>query len=122
MRFPITDDNRRWWVLGAMCCALFMAMLDNTVVNVALPSIQRDLGMSIAGLEWTINAYTLALAVLLVFIGSKVFVAELFGWTKFPAEWSLAVTFAILGAGIGWSLWKTRDEDAAAEGQKLMSH
>jgi len=63
-----------------------------------------------------------ALAVLLVFIGSKVFVAELFGWTKFPAEWSLAVTFAILGAGIGWSLWKTRDEDAAAEGQKLMSH
>ena len=39
----ITDDNRRWWTLGAMCFALFMIMLDNTVVNVALPSIQEDL-------------------------------------------------------------------------------
>ena len=49
-----------------MCFALFMIMLDNTVVNVALPSIQRDLDASIAGLEWTVNAYTLAFAVLLV--------------------------------------------------------
>ena len=37
----ITDDNRKWWTLGAMCLALFMVMLDNTVVNVALPSIQH---------------------------------------------------------------------------------
>jgi EmrB/QacA subfamily drug resistance transporter len=62
----ITDDNRRWWTLGAMCFALFMVMLDNTVVNVALPSIQKDLGSSISGLEWTVNAYTLSFAVLLV--------------------------------------------------------
>ncbi len=62
----ITDDNRRWWTLGAMCFALFMIMLDNTVVNVALPSIQKDLGSSISGLEWTVNAYTLSFAVLLV--------------------------------------------------------
>jgi EmrB/QacA subfamily drug resistance transporter len=48
-----------------MCFALFMVMLDNTVVNVALPSIQRDLGASLSGLEWTINAYTLTFAVLL---------------------------------------------------------
>ena len=43
-RHLITDENRKWWTLGAMCFALFMIMLDNTVVNVALPSIQRDLG------------------------------------------------------------------------------
>jgi EmrB/QacA subfamily drug resistance transporter len=49
-----------------MCFALFMMMLDNTVVNVALPSIQRDLHASLSALEWTINAYTLTLAVLLV--------------------------------------------------------
>ena len=49
-----------------------------------------------------------ALAVLLVFIGSKIFVADLLGWTKFPAEWSLGITFAILAAGIGYSLWRTR--------------
>lgn len=49
-----------------------------------------------------------ALAILLVFIGSKVFVADLFGWQKFPASWSLGITFAILGAGVGYSLWRTR--------------
>jgi EmrB/QacA subfamily drug resistance transporter len=66
IRSAITDDNRRWWTLGAMCFALFMIMLDNTVVNVALPSIQKDLDSSISGLEWTVNAYTLSFAVLLV--------------------------------------------------------
>ncbi len=49
-----------------------------------------------------------ALAVLLIFIGSKIFIADAFGLAKFPAEWSLAVTFAILAAGIGYSLWRTR--------------
>ena len=53
-----------------------------------------------------------ALGVLLVFIGSKVFVADLFGLAKFPASVSLGVTFAILAAGVGWSLWKTRGEGA----------
>lgn len=65
-RLTLTDDNRRWWTLAAMCFALFMVMLDNTVVNVALPSIQNDLHTSIAGLQWTVNAYTLAFGVLLV--------------------------------------------------------
>ena len=64
-RHLITDDNRKWWTLGAMCFALFMIMLDNTVVNVAMPSIQRDLGSSLSGLEWTVNGYTLSFAVLL---------------------------------------------------------
>jgi EmrB/QacA subfamily drug resistance transporter len=64
-RHLINDENRKWWTLGAMCFALFMIMLDNTVVNVALPSIQKDLGASISGLEWTVNGYTLSFAVLL---------------------------------------------------------
>ena len=51
-----------------------------------------------------------ALSLLLVFIGSKVFVADLFGWEKFPASWSLGVTLAILAAGVIFSLWKTRGE------------
>jgi tellurite resistance protein TerC len=53
-----------------------------------------------------------ALAVLLVFIGSKVFVADLLGWEKFPADWSLGITFAILAAGLGYSLWRTRTDAA----------
>ncbi len=53
-----------------------------------------------------------ALAVLLVFIGSKIFVADLTGLGKFPPVWSLGITFAILAAGIAFSLWKTRDAPA----------
>jgi EmrB/QacA subfamily drug resistance transporter len=64
-RHLITDDNRKWWTLGAMCFALFMVMLDNTVVNVALPSIQRDLKADISDLEWVVNGYTLTFAVLI---------------------------------------------------------
>lgn len=57
-----------------------------------------------------------ALAILLIFIGSKIFVADLMGWEKFPAAISLGVTFGILAAGILWSLWRTRPSgpDAAA--------
>ena len=65
-RMRLNEGNRRWWTLAAMCFALFMIMLDNTVVNVALPSIQRDLGASLPALEWTVNIYTLTFAVLLV--------------------------------------------------------
>jgi EmrB/QacA subfamily drug resistance transporter len=64
-RHLVTDDNRKWWTLGAMCFALFMVMLDNTVVNVALPSIQRDLHAQLSALEWVINGYTLTFAVLI---------------------------------------------------------
>jgi EmrB/QacA subfamily drug resistance transporter len=62
----VTEENSRWWTLGAMCFALFMVMLDNTVVNVSLPSIQRSLHASLSALEWTVNAYTLTFAVLMV--------------------------------------------------------
>src|SRR5512132_3170645 len=64
-RHLITDDNRKWWTLGAMCFALFMVMLDNTVVNVALPSIQRETHAGISELEWVSNGYTLTFAVLI---------------------------------------------------------
>src|SRR5436190_10563922 len=50
--------------------SLFIVALDNTIVNVALPSIRKDLHASVAGLQWTIDAYTLVLASLLVLAGS----------------------------------------------------
>lgn len=56
-----------------------------------------------------------ALATLLVFIGSKIFVADLLGWEKFPAAWSLGITVGILAAGFAYSLWKTRDGAGGAE-------
>src|SRR5436309_8524492 len=61
-----TDENRKWWTLLAVSFGLFMIMLDNTVVNVALPSIQHDLGISISELEWVVNAYALTFGVLLL--------------------------------------------------------
>ena len=94
----INDDNRRWWALGAMCFALFMIMLDNTVVNVALPSIQRDLDASISGLEWTVNAYTLSFAVLLVTGGR---LGDLFGRRRMFLFG--VVVFAASSAFIGFS-------------------
>jgi EmrB/QacA subfamily drug resistance transporter len=57
---------RRGWTLAIVSIGLFMMVLDNLVVNVALPSIRRDLGASIQTLEWTVNAYILAYAVLLL--------------------------------------------------------
>ena len=48
-------ENRKWWTLVAVAVGLFMIMLDNTVVNVALPSIQRDLGFSASGLAWVVE-------------------------------------------------------------------
>jgi len=63
--------NHRWWTLFAMCFALFMIMLDNTVVNVALPSIQRSLNINNPeNLEWTVNAYILTFAALIL-LGGK---------------------------------------------------
>ena len=60
------EENRKWWTLGALAFALFMIMLDNTIVNVALPAIKKDLGIGTSELEWTVTAYALTFAVLLL--------------------------------------------------------
>src|SRR6266851_8382928 len=59
-------ENRKWWTLAAVAVGLFMIMLDNTVVNVALPSIRKSLGIGISELEWVVNAYALTFGVLLL--------------------------------------------------------
>src|SRR3954447_19874944 len=64
------DDNRKWWTLGAVAIGVFMLLLDITVVNVALPAIQKDLGASFTDLQWVIDAYALTLAALLLVSGS----------------------------------------------------
>src|SRR5207248_4341393 len=61
-----TAENRKWWTLAAVAVGLFMIMLDNTVVNVALPSIRKDLGISISELEWVVNGYALTFGDLLL--------------------------------------------------------
>jgi len=62
----LTPENRKWWTLVAVAFGLFMIMLDNTVVNVALPSIQRDLGIGLSELEWIVTGYALTFAALML--------------------------------------------------------
>jgi EmrB/QacA subfamily drug resistance transporter len=71
-----TSENRKWWTLGAVSFGLFMIMLDNTVVNVALPTIQHELGASLSELEWIVTGYALSFAALML-TGGKL--ADLFG-------------------------------------------
>ena len=61
-----TQERGRIWTLILVSVGLFMVVLDNLVVNVALPSIHNDFGASVQALEWTVNAYVLAYGVLLL--------------------------------------------------------
>src|SRR5215208_1395703 len=62
--------ERKWWTLVAVCVATFMLLLDITIVNVALPEIERALDASFSDLQWVIDAYALTLAALLLTGGS----------------------------------------------------
>lgn len=64
------SDRRRLAILAICCMSLLIVAMDNTIVNVALPSIRRDLHASLSGLQWTIDAYTIVLASLLMLSGS----------------------------------------------------
>jgi tellurite resistance protein TerC len=75
----------------------------------------RALYFALAAMVHRFHYLKYALAVLLVFIGSKIFVADAFGLAKIPPSLSLSITFAILAVGIGWSLWKTRGENDLAD-------
>ena len=62
--------DRRWLTLAVLCVSLLVIVIDNTIVNVALPTLQRDLGTSITGLQWVVDAYTLVFAGLLLTFGA----------------------------------------------------
>lgn len=92
------SPRQRVLVLAICCMSLLIVSLDNTVLNVALPSMRRDLDASVSGLQWSIDAYTLVLASLLMLAGStadrigrrKVFVAGLVAFTVGSLLCSLA--------------------------------
>src|SRR5713226_9581816 len=66
---PVRSADSRWLALIILCTGFLMIVLDQTIVNVALPSIQRDLGFSQAGLAWVVNAYLIAFGGLLLLAG-----------------------------------------------------
>jgi MFS family permease len=84
-----------------MCFALFMVMLDNTVVNIALPAIKDSFGASISGLSWTVNAYTLVFGVLLVSGGR---LGDVFGRKRMFLAGLIVFTLGSIGAGLSGSI------------------
>ncbi len=89
--------DRRWWALVAVSLATFMTYLDNNVVNVALPTIQRDLGLTISGLEWIVSAYMLVFAGLLLAGGR---LADVFGQRRMFLVGLGVFTLASTAAGL----------------------
>jgi EmrB/QacA subfamily drug resistance transporter len=93
-------DPRRWWALALLCGAFFMVVLDATIVLVALPSIQADLGFSEQGLQWVLSAYALTFGGLLLLGGRA---ADLLGRRRLFMTGVLFFTAASLLCGLAWS-------------------
>jgi EmrB/QacA subfamily drug resistance transporter len=93
----VDEAHRKWWTLAAVSFGLFMIMLDNTVVNVALPSIQADLHLKISELEWVVTGYALTFGALML-TGGKL--ADLFGRRKIFVFGLVIFTAASLACGL----------------------
>jgi EmrB/QacA subfamily drug resistance transporter len=91
---------RRWWTLVAVALATFMTYLDNNVINVAIPTIQRDLHLSVAGLEWVVSSYILVFAGLLLAGGR---LADVYGRRRFFVAGLSVFTLSSLAAGLAGS-------------------
>src|SRR5262245_32126605 len=94
------EENRKWWTLGALSFALFMIMLDNTIVNVALPAIQSDLRIGTSELEWVVTAYALTFAVLLL-TGGKL--GDMYGRRRIFMIGLVIFTLSSLACGLASS-------------------
>ena len=99
----LRDPNRaRWLALGALTLASFLVLLEDTAVSVALPSIRRELGLGLSGLEWVINAYTLSLAVFMLPAGR---LADVHGRRRVFLVGVAIFTAASLLSGVAGSAW-----------------
>lgn len=69
MHTPGTARPRRWWILLALCLSLLVLVIDNTILNLAIPALMRELRATPADIQWIMSAYTLAYAGLLLTAG-----------------------------------------------------
>ena len=95
---PTSDiHNNKWWTLVAVCIGTFMLLLDVTIVNVALKSIQDDLHWSFSDLQWVVDAYALTLASFLLIFGS---LADIFGRRRIFLAGIILFSLASLSCGV----------------------
>src|ERR1700727_999656 len=92
--------DRKWWTLTAVCAGTFMLLLDLSVVNVALPDIQRSLHSSFSDLQWVIDAYTLTLAAFLLTAGV---IGDIFGRRRLFAIGLIVFSASSLACGLSTS-------------------
>jgi EmrB/QacA subfamily drug resistance transporter len=97
---PESEGSRRWWALAAVSLAAFMTYLDNNIVNVAIPTIQRSLHLSVSGLEWVVSSYLLTLAGLLL-VGGRL--ADVYGRRRVFLVGLAVFTLSSLAAGLAGS-------------------
>src|SRR3712207_6507512 len=95
-----TTDRQRWLALYVLCTGMLMVVLDLTVVNVALPSIQDDLGFSTASLAWVVNAYLITFGGLLLLAGR---LGDLVGRRRIFLAGLAVFSVASLLCGLAWS-------------------
>ncbi len=69
-RYRTGQPDRRWWILAVLCLSVLLVVVDNTIVNVALPTVSRDLHASTSALQWVVDGYTLSFAGLLLLGGN----------------------------------------------------
>jgi EmrB/QacA subfamily drug resistance transporter len=97
--FELTSTDTRWAALAVLCVGMLMIVLDGTVVNVALPSIQSDLGFTQSNLAWVINAYMIAFGGLLLLAGR---LGDLIGSKRVFVAGLALFTLASLLCGVSW--------------------
>jgi EmrB/QacA subfamily drug resistance transporter len=96
----VTSDRRKWFALALLCAVQFMVVLDIAIVNVALPSIQTDLGFSQQNLQWVISAYALVFGGFLLLGGRT---ADLLGRRRIFVGGTVLFTLGSLLCGLAWS-------------------
>jgi EmrB/QacA subfamily drug resistance transporter len=94
------EENKKWWTLAAVSFGLFMIMLDNTIVNVALPTIQKSLHLKVSELEWVVTGYALTFGALML-TGGKL--ADLMGRRLMFVVGLVIFTLSSLGCGLAGS-------------------
>ena len=93
----MTGARERWLALAVLCLSLLVIVVDNTIVNVALPTLVRELGADVSELQWVVDAYTLVFAGLLLLAGA---LGDRFGRRR-----TLLGGLAVFGAASGWAAY-----------------